>query len=113
MTWAEIGDFIIRYWIQVALGGIVTAGGFLYRRLSKRLKKNREDDKALKDGMLSILYDRLVQLYNHYDEKGYCPPYALKSADEMYRAYHNLGGNGTITNLYEKLQQMPGRKKGE
>lgn len=27
--------------------------------------------------------------------------------DEMYKAYHSLGGNGVITTLMEKFNELP------
>jgi hypothetical protein len=29
----------------------------------------------------------------------------------MYKEYHALGGNGTITKLYEELLELPHRKE--
>ena len=31
----------------------------------------------------------------------------MKQIEQMYVAYHNLGGNGTITALYEKAMALP------
>ena len=47
--------------------------------------------------MRSMLKDRLIQAYNYRHDKGYFPIYARETFDEMYDAYHKLGGNGTIT----------------
>ena len=31
----------------------------------------------------------------------------------MYKQYHNLGGNGTVTQLVEELQKLPTEKREE
>ena len=39
--------------------------------------------------------------------KEYIPIYAMENIGEMYKAYHRLGGNGTITKLVEELKKLP------
>lgn len=31
----------------------------------------------------------------------------MEEAERVYRAYHKLGGNGTVTKLYEELKAPP------
>ena len=64
-------------------------------------------------GSRPLLRDRIIQAYNHYTEKGYCPIYGLENVEEMYRQYHALGGNGTITELVERVKELPTQPKGE
>ena len=40
-------------------------------------------------------------------ERGYCPIYARDALELVYEAYHKLGGNGTITNLMQRLRDLP------
>jgi hypothetical protein len=93
-------DFIINYWGQFIFGIIGTW-------IVSTVKKNKAENHALRLGMRAILRDRIIQTYNHYSEKGYCPIYARENVSNMYDAYHNLGGNGTVTTLYERLQDLP------
>ena len=65
--------------------------------------------KALRNGMVSLLADRLGQLCHFYEEKGYCTPYARRNATRMYEAYHGLGRNGEMTDRYQKLLRLPVR----
>lgn len=84
MPWANLLEFIIKYWVQVALGGITTAGGVMYKRITAQRKKDKleadaaraEADarhKAVQAGVEALLADRLIQLQNYYRDKGYCP----------------------------------------
>lgn len=93
-------DFIITNWLQM-----ISAALFAY--LMSVIKKDKQEKKALRQGMRAILRDRIIQAYNHYLDKGYCPIYARENITNMYKAYHDLGGNGTITELYNKLMDMP------
>lgn len=87
----------------------MTGFGITYQRLIKRIKRQE----AIEEGILAILRDRIIQVYNHYNEKGYCPIYAKDNVEEMYRQYHLLGGNGTVTGLVEKLRELPTEKEEE
>ncbi len=93
-------ELFINYWAEFLLtivsGGIVFFIKLLYSR-----------EKALRDGIQSLLRDRLIHLYNQCVEEGYCQIYKKESFTSMYDSYHALGGNGTITKLYEKFMELP------
>lgn len=102
-------EWILKYWTE-ALFGLIIAGLIAgYKKLSGKLK---EQD-AIKLGIQALLRDRIIQSYNHYQEKGYCPIYALENVNALYTQYHALGGNGMITELVERLKDMPTEKKEE
>ena len=61
----------------------------------------------LKNAQQAILRDRIIQMYNIYKEKGYMPIYARESLEHMFNEYKNLGGNGVIKTLVERLYQLP------
>lgn len=96
-------EFITRYWLETLFGGLIALLGIGYRILYKRVK----EQEAVKLGVQALLRDRIVNAYNHYIEKGYCPIYGRENVEAMYIQYHNLGGNGTITELKRKLDQLP------
>ena len=84
--------------------------GFLagaYRSLSKRIKAQEEERKAVKDGLLAMLHDRLYQACLHYISQGWIDDDGLKNLEYLYRSYHKLGGNGTGTELYKRAKALP------
>ena len=84
--------------------------GFLagaYRRLSKRIKAQEDERKAIKDGLLAMLHDRLYQACLHYISLGWIDDDGLKNIEYLYRSYHKLGGNGTGTELYNRAKALP------
>lgn len=87
--------------------------GLAFTGLTAWVARTWKSNKAVKKGVEALLADRLIQLHNYYYDKGYCPTYARNSAEAMYNAYHNLGGNGTITDIYEGIKDMPLLKKEE
>ena len=91
---------------------IITAiVGFGYKNLSKRLKTEHKKNEAIADGMQSLLRESIVDNYNKYTDRGYCPIYAKESIKKVYTAYHNLGGNDVATELYHKLLAMQEEKE--
>ena len=79
-----------------------------YHRLAKKV----EEQENVKDGILAILHDRLYQLCQYYLAQGAITPNALKNVEYLYRSYHSLGGNGTGTELYTRVTQLPLKLEG-
>lgn len=101
-------DFIVKYWLEVAFGLVLAGLGFVYRKMAKQIKEDREKNKAIEDGMRALLRNELIQAYNLYVvDKKYCPVYGKENVNAMYDAYHRLGGNGTITRLKEQIDNLP------
>ena len=96
-------EFIIKYWLEVLFGLMVAGLGAGYRNLASRLK----EQEAIKLGIQALLRDRIIQAYNHYLEKGYCPIYARQNIEALFVQYQALGGNGVIANLVEHLKDLP------
>lgn len=102
----EIAAFISAHWLEwvftVALGILSWA----YRSISFRLKAEQKKNEAIAAGVQSLLRESIVENYNKYTEKGYCPIYAKESIKKVYAAYHGLDGNDVATELYHKLLAM-------
>ena len=68
---------------------------------------------ALFAGVRSLLRKEIIDYYNHYMDLGYIPIFAMENVIDMYRAYHRLGGNGTITKIVEELKELSSYQKEE
>lgn len=62
----------------------------------------KRKNKALENGMLSLLRAEIIRQNDKWTEKGYCPIYAKDALEKAYNSYHELGGNGTMTKLYNE-----------
>lgn len=100
-------EFIVKYWLEVLFGLIMTGLTLAYRRLAEQVKRQ----KTVEMGIQALLRDRIIQTYNEYEDKKYCPIYARENVEELYHRYHDLGGNGTITGLIDKLRELPTEKE--
>lgn len=96
----NVPDWILKYWVEALFGAIIAALTARYRNL---VKKN----KAIEDGVIALLHDRLYQACNHFIAKGYIDTSGLKNLEYLYKAYHALGGNGTGTELYNRAKALP------
>lgn len=96
-------QFIIQYWVEALFALLLFLLGLGYRRVAHKIKEQEQ----VKDGILAILHDRLYQLCQYYINQGDISPSALKNIEYLYRSYHTLGGNGTGTELYDRVKKLP------
>lgn len=76
--------------------------------LLKRQKKERD---ANSRGTILLLRVQMIEYHDKYMDLGYIPSYAYQNFCDMYRAYHELGGNGMITKMYEEIQELHIKRK--
>lgn len=69
-----------------------------------------QEQKALKKAVKALLHDRLYQSCRYYIQQGYVDSEGLTNVGLVYEAYHELKGNGTGTNLYERMKALPLRE---
>lgn len=106
-----MAEFIVKYWLEFGFGLVSLALTASVKYLHKQDKIRKAEQEAIKKGIQALLRDRIIEQYNKYMEKGYIPIYAMDNVEAMYREYHALGGNGTITDLYEEMKGLPHRKE--
>lgn len=104
--WGIILTSVISCLVSFFLGG-----GLAF--FAARCKGGFKREKALQEGVKSLLRSQLIDYHDKYIERGYCPIYVKETARKSYEAYHELGGNGVITRLYEDLMTLPGENKSE
>lgn len=93
---SEIANIILGAVIPSVITGLSVYANGLKRK-----------NKALENGMLSLLRAEIIRQHDKYTDKKYCPIYAKDALEKAYSAYHNLGGNGTITKLYNDIMALP------
>lgn len=106
-TMEQIYIYAMQHWTEWLFTTLLAVLGVGYRKLAQQFKEERGKNQALQNGMQALLRDRIIQAYNHYQDKGYCPIYAKENVKRMYDAYHALGGNDVATDLKDKLLNMP------
>lgn len=77
------------------------------------LKKQKRDRDANSKGTMLLLRVQLIEYHDKYMRLGEIPSYAYENFNEMYDAYHKLGGNGMVTKMKQKIEELHLKKKGQ
>ena len=93
-------ETIVNYWLELILtiiSGVCIA----------IIKTQHNKIKALMVGTQALLRAELIRSGEKYTKQGWLPIYAKDAFDKAYKSYHGLGGNGTMTELHEKVMELP------
>ena len=96
-------EFIVKYWLEFFFSGVLALLGAGYRKLNLKLKEQGK----MKEGILAILHDRLYQVCRFYIHQGWIDVESMKNVEYLYDSYHDLGGNCTGTELYNRVNSLP------
>ncbi len=91
---------------QACIGVLTTLSGYMVWLL----KGQKRDRDANSKGTMLLLRVQLIEYHDRYVALGHIPSYALQNFIEMYEAYHELGGNGMITEMYKEILELEIRK---
>ena len=73
----------------------------------KRAESLILQEKATSEALRALCRDRILQGYRYYRHNGGVSTADLETMTKLYNAYHGLGGNGTITAVYDKICALP------
>ena len=77
------------------------------------LKKQKRDRDANSKGTMLLLRVQLIEYHDKYMRLGEIPSYAYENFNEMYDAYHKLGGNVMVTKMKQEIEELHFKKKGQ
>lgn len=103
----EIISFLQAHWTEWLFTAALAVLSWAFRGVRAQLKEEREHNEYIAAGVQALLRESIVNGYNRYSDKGFCPIYAKESIKRVYASYHDLGGNDVATELYQKLLKMP------
>lgn len=95
-------QFILKYWIEFLFSSLIAAFIYVFKQYM-----------GLKTGMIALLRNEIVRIYENYINMGYCPSYMKENINNMYESYHKLGGNGMVTAMVSELFKLPNELKIE
>lgn len=102
----DILAFIGAHWLEWLFTAVLAVLSWLIKAMREQLAEEKKKNEAIAEGVQSLLRESIVNNYNRYSDKGFCPIYAKESMKKVYQAYHNLGGNDVATELYNKVLRM-------
>lgn len=96
----------MQYILPTAAGAAAAGAGWVLRKILKRQKTQEATQNAVENGVSALLYYRIKAIYKECAARGYSTIEDVRDIDHLYQPYHGLGGNGTGTELFEKVKGM-------
>lgn len=99
-------------WVGISLtiiGSVLASSGFwafLSARAERKAEK-QEKNKTDKKLLLAIAHFRIYEQCRIALNNGYISSAEFENLTELYLPYHECGGNGTGTRMYEKVKSLP------
>lgn len=91
----------------LSLCGIPSLIGAIFVSAVNYVKFKNSSYKLIKDGVIAILHNKIYTLGKQYIAQEYISVEALDDFEHLYKAYHALGGNGTGTEIYKRVKELP------
>lgn len=108
---------IIEIVLSAVIPSLITGLTVYIKSIKKNIKSNNDalknNNDALKEGMLSLLRAELIRQHDKWTTQDYCPIYAKDALEKAYNAYHQLGGNGTMTQIYKETMALDTESKSK
>lgn len=93
----EIIDILKLFGVPAALLTAVIAGA----------KYMMSQIKGVRRGVQALLRAEMIDMYNHYLEKGYAPIYVRENFENLWQQYHALGANGVMNDIKKRFMALP------
>lgn len=75
--------------------------------LSKSYRADRAKDRAMETGLRTLLRAELLEIHTRHVVHHEPISVSIQDeADRVYRAYHDLGGNGTGTMMWKQIMDL-------
>lgn len=95
--------------MSYAAQGAYTVALFVVGYLWRSLMATKSDHQLIKAGVRSLLRDRIINMCEKCLTGGYCTTEYHDNIVDMYKEYHALGGNGAVTRLLNRVEELPHR----
>lgn len=89
--------------------GIILTGLMSY--IVWLLKEQKRDRSAQEQGIMLLLRVQLIDAHDKYMKEGSIPSFAYQNYQDMYKAYHELGGNSMVDKMNEEVKQLRLKQK--
>lgn len=71
------------------------------------MRRNVELFRVAQTAQQALIKDRIVSMHATSVAAGQIDSYLLATAEELYAAYHRLGGNGFVHTLMHDIRKLP------
>ena len=100
----------------IASGLLTTLVNWILHRVDRRDEQRQQlmpSDSlgAMRFGVETLLFQQLEAIHTHAMQEGYCDDELKRVADRTYQAYHQLGGNGVGTAMWDDVMKSSSTPK--
>ena len=96
-----MGEFILKYWVEVLLTSVCAFVSFTYKTIKNRFEEQDTKRKAIENGVQALLRNELIKNFREHKIEGSITLLDKENMDHMFTEYFNLGGNGMMKDIYE------------
>lgn len=102
-------DFFFNNLLQFWIGGLsLWISNWTVKLLKRKIKNDRDQDSRIEQLVTAQVVLTRHQLYDIFKDMADKDSIRLdekQRLDELYESYHVLGGNGTVTDIYNQLKR--------
>lgn len=102
-----MSEFILKYWVEVLLTGISSFVVFTYKRIRSKFQEQDKKREAIERGVQALLRNELIDKFRKYKLAGEMTLLDKENMEHMFEEYFNLGGNGTMQEVYVQFKEIP------
>lgn len=102
-----MSDYIARCWVGWACAAAGASVLSFFGCMAKKYRKMQRRQQATELGVQALLRAQIIHIYNKYMDRGELPIYERENIDGLIKQYVNLGGNGIVPGLVERLYALP------
>lgn len=73
----------------------------------KRLEEISSREQAVNKALRALCRDRILNSYRYNSKRNFISTQDLETITKLFNAYKALGGNGTLTAVYEMILKLP------
>lgn len=104
MEWQTIAEWLAGPVATAVIAWLAASLRAARRRAREHDERRDAEHAALIAGMREIMRREMYDMHQRYVVERHPMPYEEKErADDVYRVYHALGGNGTGTHIHDEL----------
>ena len=104
---------ILPYILNITASLILAFTIYLVKKISADHKEECDSQKAVANGIQSILRDRILQKSDYHIRQGYCSSDDKTVLEKMYKPYSALKGNDVAEKAYNHAMELPEFKEDE
>lgn len=77
------------------------------KKVLKKVKNTNDRLDSHEAALVAMLHDKLFSKCTEYLDRGWCSVEEMDNLSYLYDSYHNMGGNGTGSAIYNRVLTLP------